>query len=296
MRNFFLMRASVRLCLLSALLCSAVEPTQGKEAVSPFESDWKLVWADEFGTAGAPDSDKWGYERGFIRNSEDQFYTSDRRENARVENGLLIIEARKERWANPDYDPEKPEAKSRRLSHEYADYTSASLTTAGKASWIGGRFEVRAKLPQGRGVWPAIWMLGDNISEVGWPTCGELDIMEFVGFKPNTIHANVHCRKYNHAQGNGRGDKIELTSLAEDFHVYAMQWYEDRIDFYVDDHKYFTFKNEGSGNAAWPFDKPQYLILNLAIGGTWGGREGIDDSIFPQQYLIDYVRVFQLED
>ncbi len=250
----------------------------------------KLVWSDEFDKPGLPNPAKWDYETGFIRNNEQQYYTRQRQENARVEDGMLIIEARKEQWKNDAYDPA---AGSGRRSREFADYTSASLTTQGKASWTCGRIEVRAKLPSGRGTWPAIWTLGTNRREVGWPACGEIDIMEFVGFEPGVIHANIHTREYNHVRGTGKGDKIDIADASEAFHVYAVDWEADHIDFFVDNQKYFTFRNEGTGDDVWPYDKDQHLIINLAIGGSWGGQKGIDDSIFPQRYCIDYVRVYQ---
>jgi len=254
--------------------------------------EWSLVWSDEFNYTGLPDQEKWNYEQGFIRNRELQYYTKARKENARVENGHLVIEARKEEWPNPDY---REGASSRRWqrSREKAEYTSASLITRGKASWTYGRIEVKAKLPQGKGVWPAIWMLGTNIREVGWPECGEIDIMEYVGFDPNTVYANVHMEKYNHAKGTGKGSKIKADKPYESFHIYAVEWTPEQMDFFFDENKYFTFENEHGGVDVWPFDQPHYLILNLAIGGSWGGQKGIDESIFPQQFLIDYVRVYQ---
>lgn len=258
-----------------------------------FANEWKLVWSDEFNYSGLPDAKKWNYETGFVRNRELQYYTKGRKENARVENGILIIESRKEKFKNPNYKPDSQRRRSWNRSREYADYTSASLITYGKASWCYGRIEVRAKLPTGRGTWPAIWTLGTNIKKVGWPTCGEIDIMENVGFNPDRIHANSHTKKYNHARNTGKGSSIKVSNPFKEFHIYAIEWYEDRIDFYVDDNKYFTYENEGTGEAAWPYDKEQYLILNTAIGGTWGGQKGIDDSIFPQKFYIDYVRVYQ---
>jgi beta-glucanase (GH16 family) len=221
-----------------------------------------------------PDDSKWSYETGFIRNREKQYYTKARAENARVEDGTLIIESRKEKY-------------------EGGDYTSASLHTWHKAEWLYGRIEVRAKLPTGRGMWPAIWMLGTNRSRMGWPTCGEIDIMENVGFDPDVIHANVHTKAYNHRIGTNKGSKTKGDKPYEQYHVYAIEWHENRIDFFFDERKYFTFENEGTGNDVWPFDKPHYLILNAAVGGTWGGQKGIDDNIFPQKYYIDYVRVFR---
>lgn len=258
--------------------------------ISARADDWKLVWSDEFDRPGLPDPARWDYETGFVRNNEQQLYTRTRLENARVEGGRLIIEARKEQMKNPAYDPASPGRGNR--NREYAEYTSASLTTRGKASWTYGRIEVRAMLPSGRGTWPAIWTLGTNRA-AGWPACGEIDIMEFVGYEPGLVHANVHTGKYNHVRGNGRGDKIRIEDASEAFHVYAIEWFPDRIDCFVDDQKYFSCPNEGSGEDAWPFDRDQYLILNLAIGGAWGGQKGIDDTIFPARFTIDYVRVYQ---
>ncbi len=252
-------------------------------------ADWKLVWADEFNSAGAPDPSKWTYEEGFVRNHESQYYTRARSENARVEGGVLVIEARKERFANPSF---QPGASGRRRS-EFAEYTSASVTTEGKAAWRYGRIEVRAKLPAGRGMWPAIWMLGTNHRQAGWPRCGEIDIMENVGFTPGLIYANIHTQSYNHVQKTGKGAKIEIAEPHAGFHVYAIEWTEGRMDFFVDKAKYFTFENEKTGEAAWPFSQPFYLILNIAVGGAWGGQKGIDDGIFPQRFEIDYVRVYE---
>jgi beta-glucanase (GH16 family) len=257
-------------------------------------ADWKLVWSDEFDKPGPPDPQKWGFETGFIRNNEAQYYTRGRAENARVEDGMLIIEARKEEFKNPDYDPEAA-AKGRgggRRGREFAHYTSASLTTRAKASWTYGRVEVRAKLPKGRGTWPAIWMLGTNRA-AGWPACGEIDVMEEVGYDPGVVQAHIHTGKYNHVKNTAKGERIAIPDASDAFHVYAVQWDKEQMDFYVDDRKYFTYRNEGSGPEAWPFDKDQYLLLNLAIGGAWGGTKGIDDSIFPQRFYIDYVRVYQ---
>jgi beta-glucanase (GH16 family) len=239
------------------------------------EKEWKLVWSDEFEINGLPNPEKWDYDIGYIANNEKQYYTASRLENARIVDGKLIIEARKEPW-------------------EDFKYTSARLVTRGKADWTYGRFEVRAKVPTGVGTWPAIWMLGTNIKEVGWPMCGEIDIMENVGFDPSVVHGNVHTKAYHHSIGTNKGDKIELEKPWDQYHVYAVEWFEDRIDFFVDDIKYFTFDKESdTDDTVWPFNKPHYLLLNLAIGGSWGGRDGIDDSLFPHRFFIDYVRVYQ---
>jgi beta-glucanase (GH16 family) len=253
-------------------------------------ADWRLVWSDEFDTPGAPDPAKWDYEEGFVRNREAQYYTRARLENARVEDGVLILEARQEPFPNAAY--QEGSTDWRRRAPEAA-YTSASLVTEGKAAWRYGRIEVRAKLPTGRGTWPAIWMLGVNRREVGWPKCGEIDIMENVGFDPDVIHANIHTQSYNHVQKTGKGSWLIVPRPYDDFHVYALEWFEDRMDFFVDDQKYFTFVNEQTGVDAWPFDQPFYLILNLAIGGSWGGQKGIDDAIFPQRMEVDYVRIYE---
>jgi len=261
-------------------------------ALSSRAADWQLVWSDEFDRDGLPDPAKWKPEEGFIRNQELQYYTVGRKENARVEGGYLIIEARKERFPNARFRAEAPWSRWQQR-RQYADYTSASLTTEGRASWSYGRIEVRAKLPSGRGTWPAIWMLGTNRAQVGWPTCGEIDIMEYVGLQPGIVHAHVHTRGYNHTRGNGRGARASVPDAETAFHLYALEWTPQRLDFFVDDRKYFTLENDGTGVDSWPFDKPQYLILNLAIGGSWGGQQGVDNSIFPQRFVIDYVRVHQ---
>ena len=263
-----------------ALTCGAQQSPAGGVA-SPSQvatptaapAAWTLVFSDEFETPGAPDPAKWGYETGYIRNQEAQYYTS-RLENARVENGTLVIEARKE-------------------PYQSFGYTSASINTLGRFEFLYGRVEVRAKIPTGNGTWPAIWMLGVNRKQVGWPACGEIDIMENVGFDPNRISAAIHTTAYNHTKGTQKSAKIDVASPWEDFHVYAMEWFPDRIDVFIDGQKYFTFRNEGTGDPAWPFDKPQYLLINLAIGGSWGGQRGIDDARFPHRYLVDYVRIYQ---
>ena len=237
---------------------------------------WQLAWSDEFDGATINDS-IWTHEIGGHGwgNNELEFYT-DRTENSRVEAGNLIIEARLD-------------------SMEGNAYTSARMITKGKKDFLYGKMEVRAKLPTGVGAWPAIWMLGNNIGEIGWPDCGEIDIMENVGFDPDTIHANIHTKAYNHVIGTNKGNRIGLEDPFEDFHIYAVEWFADSMNFYVDDQKYFSFLNEKTGNDVWPFDKPHYLILNIAIGGGWGGQKGVDDSIFPQQMLVDYVRYYKWE-
>jgi beta-glucanase (GH16 family) len=266
------MRTLVSSLLLFAFL-TACENNRESE-----KTEWVLVWEDNFDNDGLPDSNIWTYEEGYVRNNENQYYTKNRLENARIESGNLVIEARKDNW-------------------EGNEITSASLHTFGKKSILYGKIEVRAKLPSGAGTWPAIWTLGDNVGEIGWPACGEIDIMENVGFNPKVIYANIHTTAYNHRNGTNKGDNISIENPTPylNFHVYSIEWIEDRIDFFVDKILYFTFKNEKTGNDAWPFDKSQYLILNLAIGGSWGGQQGINNSIFPAKYYIDYLRVYKMK-
>jgi beta-glucanase (GH16 family) len=237
-------------------------------------AEWRLVWSDEFNGKGLSDPAKWNYDEGVAYNHEAQFYTRERLENVRQENGNLIIEARKEQIKN-------------------AAYSSGRITTEGKATWRYGRVEVRAKLPTGRGTWPAIWMLGANTPQAGWPKGGEIDIMENVGFDPDTIHANIHTEKYNHVRKTNKGAQITVPKPYQDFHVYAVEWTPERMDFFVDDTRYFSYVNEHTGEDAWPYDQPFYLILNVAIGGDWGGQKGIDDTIFPVRMEVDYVRVYE---
>lgn len=274
--------------LLLALLlaCKGSEPAapQPPVSVTPPTSVTtappvpKLVWSDEFDKAGSPDPAKWKYDIGGNGwgNNELQFYTDKRPENARVENGKLIIEARKE-----DYESRK--------------YTSARLLTQDRVVWKYGRIEAYAKLPKGRGTWPAIWMLGDNIGKAGWPRCGELDIMEHVGYDQGVVHGTAHTEAYNHVKGTQKEGKTTVPTASSDFHLYAIEWSDKQISFFVDDTRYYTVERSilGGTEDKWPFDQPFFLILNLAVGGNWGGLQGIDESIWPQRMEVDYVRVYQ---
>lgn len=241
---------------------------------------WTLVWSDEFDKPGLPDAAKWTYEKGFVRNKEAQYYTAGRKENACVEDGKLIIEGRKEEYKGPD--------------GKTAQYTAASVTTEGLFETTYGRVEVRAKLPKGRGMWPAIWMLGTNIHSVGWPKCGEIDIMEAVGHEPSKVFATVHWFGVEKGKHASLGGNLPGQAPADGFHVYAVEWFADRMDFYYDQNKYFTYPVDKAGaDDKNPFHKPHYLLMNLAIGGSWGGQKGIDDAVFPQTYEIDYVRIYR---
>jgi beta-glucanase (GH16 family)/glycerophosphoryl diester phosphodiesterase len=254
------------------------EPEKALKRVTNFTKDnnWKLVWSDEFNYTGIPDSSKWGYDVGGNGwgNNELQYYTRADTNNAMVKNGTLSIIARKE----------KKEGK---------DYTSTRMVTRGKADWTYGRIEIRAKLPKGRGTWPAGWMLGSNINEVGWPQCGEIDILEHVGYDPDTIVGSIHTTAYNHVKGTQKTQRLFIKNPYSEFHTYAIEYTVEKMDFLLDDKVYMTVKNEHKTDKEWPFDKPQYLLLNVAIGGNWGGTKGVDETIFPASMEVDYVRVFQ---
>ncbi len=241
---------------------------------------YALVWSDEFDYRGPPDSSRWTYDIGDgcpnlcgWGNNELQYYAR-RSENARVENGHLIIAARKETLGS-------------------RGYTSARLLSRGKGDWLYGRFEIRAKLPSGLGTWPAIWMLPTDWLYGGWPASGEIDIMEHVGFAPDSIHGSVHTAAYNHLKGTQRTNRVYVPDSEQSFHIYAIEWTPDRMEFFVDTTRYHTFANERAGSEKWPFDQRFHLIVNVAVGGNWGGMKGVAEGIWPQQLTIDYVRIFQ---
>ncbi|MFZ9240111.1 MAG: glycoside hydrolase family 16 protein [Chitinophagaceae bacterium] len=238
-------------------------------------AQWKLVWSDEFKKDGLPDPSKWGYDVGGHGwgNNELQYYTQSRKENARVENGKLIIEARREPM-------------------EGKEYTSARLVTRDIATWSSGKIEVSAKLPAGLGTWPAIWMLA-NTNPLKWPDDGEIDIMEHVGYDQGTVHASVHTKKYNHIIGTQKTNKVFVKDCSEIFHRYQLEWNNDSIRIGIDNNFYYSFKNEKSGYDVWPFSNKCYLLLNLAVGGNWGGQKGVAVDIWPRRMEVDYVRVYQ---
>lgn len=240
-------------------------------------SNWNLVWSDEFDYSGMPDTNIWNYDTignawGW-GNNELQFYTSHNPKNVEVQNGILSIIARRDTIAGKQY-------------------SSARLTTKHKKSFQYGRIEVRAKLPKGRGTWPAIWMLGENVDSVGWPMCGEIDIMEYVGYMPDTVYATIHSEAYNHMKGTQKM-KSTFISNPNDFNIYAIEWSEGKIDFFFNDILYNTVINEYQTEREWPFSAPFYLLLNVAVGGNWGGKFGVDDAVFPATMEIDYVRLYE---
>lgn len=241
----------------------------------------ELVWYDEF-EGSELDPLKWRAIIGDgcpelcgFGNQELQYYTNDSK-NIKVADGILTITALKERKSK-------------------SDYTSAKLVTQGKAAWKYARIEVKARIPKGRGNWPAIWMLPDNNKYGGWPRSGEIDIMEHVGYDQGTLWGTIHTQSFNHMKKTEKNHSIIVPDISEEFHVYAIEWRENRIDWFLDDQHYHTFENTGKGVDDWPFDHPFYLILNLAIGGSWGAKEGIANDIFPNSMEIDYVRVYDIK-
>lgn len=236
----------------------------------------RLIWSDEFNNPGAPDTSKWSYDLGGHGwgNNELQYYTNDAL-NVRVENGNLVIEARKD-------------------SFENKAYTSSRIISKHKGDWLYGRIEVRARLPKGKGTWPAIWMLSTDWKYGDWPASGEIDIMEHVGYDPEVVHGTIHTEAYNHVKQTQKEGKITVTGAQDDFHIYAVDWREDKMEFFVDNKLYHTVKRDPKDDfKGWPFDQKFHLLMNIAVGGNWGGKEGVDESIWPQQMIVDYVRVYE---
>lgn len=257
--------------------CSSLPPP-----AKPIESvavpvGYSLVWSDEFSQPGLPDPARWNFDTGMNKqgwhNNERQYYSGPRAENAVVRDGHLVITARKEALTSAaDWGGQA--------------YTSARMLTAGKAQWTYGYFEVRAKMACGKGTWPAIWMLG---SQGQWPAMGEIDILEFVGSEPTRMFSTVHTR--SGSGGNGSGAATDLATACTAFHTYHLHWTPQSLRFGVDGKTHYVYANAGKGTDQWPFDAPQFLILNLAVGGDLGGA--VDDAIFPVKLEIDHVRVYQ---
>jgi len=237
-----------------------------------------LVWSDDFDYNGLPDSSKWDYDtEGNVYgwgNNEEQYYTVANPENAIVKNGKLFITA-----LNKPYGEK--------------DFTSARLVS--KADWQYGRIEVNAKLPDGRGTWAAIWAMpgGWSFEDGNWPDVGEIDIMEHVGHDLGVIHASAHSKDYQWQKQTQQTGAIYFSDVSTNFHTYTLNWTPDYMQAFVDDSLFFEYHNEGLGVSKWPYDKPFYLILNVAVGGIWGNSKGIDTTAFPQTMEVDYVRVYQ---
>lgn len=246
----------------------------------PQDLGWEFettpFWYDEFDYTGLPDPVKWDYDLGGSGwgNNELQYYTN-RIENVKVENGILTITARKENF-------------------EEKSYTSTRLVSRKKGDLLYGRVEARAKVPAGRGTWPAIWMLPTDWEYGGWPKSGEIDIMEHVGYDPEMIHMSTHCEAYYWVLNNQKTATRKVPGAITDFQLYRVDWTPFAIKGYINDQHIFTSYNEGTGPAVWPFDKRFHIILNVAVGGSWGGAQGVDDNIFPASMEIDYVRFYKM--
>ena len=248
----------------------------------PFETT--PAWVDEFDQDGPPNPQHWGYDEGGggWGNQELQYYTRERSDNARVEDGHLIVEARRE-----DFEGRK--------------YTSARLISQGKGDFTYGKWVVRARLPRGRGTWPAIWLLpSQSTYSQGWPGNGEIDLMEEVGFDPNVIHFSIHCQAFNHIAKTQKTATTTVPDAQDEFHDYVLTWTPEEIRTYVDPPDdldtatpLFRFQNLHQSWREWPFDQPFHLILNVAVGGSWGGAKGVDESIWPQRMEVDSVRYYR---
>jgi beta-glucanase (GH16 family) len=257
---------------------------QAKTPTSPPDHPaWTLVWDDEFsgGNGSVPDRSKWVIETGGNGwgNQELEYYTN-RVQNVQVQDGNLVITARHEGFSDND--------------GVFRGYTSARLKTQHKFAQAYGRFEARIQIPRGQGIWPAFWLLGDDIEQKTWPACGEIDIMENIGKEPFTIHGTIHGPGYS--GGKAIGSPFSLPAgqnFADAFHLYAVEWEPDVIRFYVDDHLYATrTPADLPRDAKWVFDHPFFIILNVAVGGDWPGSPDVTIK-FPQTMLVDYVRVYR---
>ncbi|SIN70419.1 glycoside hydrolase family 16 protein [Chitinophaga niabensis] len=263
-----------RNCLITLIICASHCSYAQKKTVN---TSWKLAWSDEFNYKGLPDAKKWGYDVGKSGwgNNELQNYTANDTATAKVANGMLQIKA------------------NRHIQGTDTSYTSARLLTKGKYEWTYGRIEVRAKIAKGLGVLPAVWMLASTKKYGGWPNCGEIDIVEHIEWHTDSIYQTVHTGAYNHIKGTQRGVRTYLPRPWDAFHVYAMEWTPEGIDYFIDGIHRYHFPNEHKTPAEWPFDAPFHIIMNISVGGRWEGAKGIDPTIFPATMLIDYVRVYQ---
>ena len=287
MKNKYILLFGAFISLIACGNTNNSSSDSNKDEISS-KDGYTLIWSDEFDKDGVPDPTKWSYQvEGNAwewGNKEDQFYTDNIR-NANVKDGILRINALLKK--STELVNGSPKEKN---------YTSARLATQGKGDWLYGKFVIRAKLPTGRGTWPAIWMMPSHSKYGGWPSCGEIDIMENVGYDPNVVISTVHTEAYNHKQGTQKDGKVTLETVNTEFHDYSLVWDENQWSAYVDDTHVFTYKKEENADyKVWPFDQEFYLILNLAIGGGWAGSQGIDDSLFPHTLEVDYVRVYKKE-
>jgi beta-glucanase (GH16 family) len=250
---------------------------------SPTLPGWTLVWSDEFNLpdGSSPDAAKWNLVTGGngFGNAELESYTN-RPQNAEIQSGNLVITALKESYTGADM-----------VSH---DYTSARLNSSNNFAQAYGRFEARIRIPYGQGIWPAFWLLGSDLSTKAWPTCGEIDIMENIGREPSIVHGTIHGPGYSGGKGIGSPFSFpDGRKFADDFHVYAVEWSPNQIKFFVDDNLYATrTPADLPAGTKWVYDHPFFILLNLAVGGKWPGNPDAT-TVFPQQMLVDYVRVYK---
>ena len=270
------------LCILSVSFMSCTDKGEVVKMVTAApitDKNWQFettpTWQDDFSTGTAPDPAKWSFEvgGGGWGNNELQYYTPG--SNSSVSGGNLIITAKKE-------------------SISGREYSSARMITKGKGDWLYGRMEVKAKLPKGRGTWPAIWMFPTDLTYGNWPASGEIDIMEHVGYDQNNIHFTVHNSAYNFMRGNQKTATKIIPSASDDFHIYRVDWTPYSIKGFIDGEPYFEYVNANNGYTSWPYDKKFFLILNIAVGGDWGGVQGVDNTIFPATMMIDYVKYYKI--
>ena len=274
--------AGVILLTLVLTVTGYGQSTTSTTSTSGGKSAWALAWSDEFNGADGslPDASKWSIETGGNGwgNQELEYYTG-RTKNIDVEHGHLVITARREDYMGKD-SVNRP-------------FTSARIKTQGKFAQAYGRFEARIRIPYGQGIWPAFWMLGNDIDQVGWPSCGEIDIMENIGREPSTVHGTIHGPGYSGNEGIGAPFTLPGIRFAEQYHVFAVEWEPNAIRFYVDQHLYATrTPGELPKGKRWVFNQPFFLILNVAAGGDWPGNPD-SSTIFPQRMLVDYVRVYR---
>ena len=261
--------------------CSEEEMVSQNKEINDWEIEgWNIVWQDEFDNDSL-DLTKWSRETGGHGwgNNELQFYT-DSDSNSYVENGNLILKAQV-----------VPQGIGSSKGLRY--YSSARLRTYGKGDWKYGRIEVKAKVASGQGIWPAIWMLPTDWLFGGWPSSGEIDIMEHVGYDLGVVHGSVHTEAYNHKINTQRSSARKIANVDTEFHVYSIIWDKDKISFFIDDVQYFLFENDKQGNyKTWPFDQRFHLLINIAVGGDWPGNPD-NSTNFPRKMLVDYVRVYE---
>tara|TARA_X000000950_G_scaffold206499_1_gene248420 strand:+ start:40 stop:888 length:849 start_codon:yes stop_codon:yes gene_type:complete len=274
------LNSTIAVCLFF-IACSEEEVVSQNNEINDWEIEgWNIIWQDEF-DQDSLDLTKWSHETGGHGwgNNELQYYT-DSDSNSYVENGNLVLKA--------EVVPQGI-GSSRGLRY----YSSARLRTYGKGDWKYGRIEVKAKVASGQGIWPAIWMLPTDWLFGGWPSSGEIDIMEHVGYDLGVVHGSVHTEAYNHKINTQRSSAKKITNVDTEFHVYSIIWDKDMISFFIDDVQYFLFENDQQGNyKTWPFDQRFHLLINIAVGGDWPGNPN-NSTNFPRTMLIDYVRVYE---